>query len=95
MANKKLLNKAEQLGLETSEDESDEDLLARINEAQNANEHFDPTADAEKEPEESDEELSRDELLSKGLCPDCKGQGIRNPAVDHHVCQTCEGSGKA
>lgn len=26
-------------------------------------------------------------------CPDCKGLGIRNPNIDHQVCQTCEGRG--
>lgn len=26
-------------------------------------------------------------------CPDCEGRGIRNPDIDHQVCQTCEGRG--
>lgn len=26
-------------------------------------------------------------------CPDCNGEGIRNPSVDHQVCPTCEGRG--
>lgn len=92
MANKKLLNKAEQLGLEYIEDEPDEDLLARINDAQNGRENFDPTQDSENS--EPTTEPARDELLSQGKCPDCKGEGIRNPG-DLRVCATCEGSGKA
>lgn len=31
---------------------------------------------------------------AEGRCPDCNGQGIRNPQ-DRLVCATCEGSGKA
>lgn len=78
MSNKKLLEKARQLNLDPVENESDEDLAARINEAQNSRE-FDattapPAADASQ-------------------CPDCKGEGIRSPS-DLHVCPTCEGSGK-
>lgn len=91
MSNKKLLGRAEELGLEFIEDESDDDLLERINEAQNSRE-FDPTLEAEQEDVS---ELSREELLAKGKCPDCKGLGIRNPDVDTRVCATCEGSGKA
>lgn len=76
MTNNKLLDRAKELGLKPVENEPDEDLLARINAAQNTK-TFDPTT------------------AHEGECPDCGGQGIRNPATDTHVCPTCEGTGKA
>ena len=35
---------------------------------------------------------TQDSVGSK--CPDCNGEGIKSP-VDHQVCQTCQGTGKA
>lgn len=82
MSNSKLLDRAKELGLEPMADEPDEDLLARINAAQNGQE-FDPTTALE---------TKADEPLAAGTCPDCKGEGLRS---DGRLCSTCEGTGKA
>lgn len=46
------------------------------------------------EPKISKADKAEAERKAEFNCPDCDGEGIRDPN-DHHVCQTCEGSGKA
>lgn len=65
--------------------DSDNDKSAAVRQAElHGGETFDPTV--------ASEDMSQP--LAPGACPDCKGEGIRDPQATQ-VCQTCSGTGKA
>lgn len=64
--------------------DSDNDKPAAVRQAElHGGETFDPTV--------ASEDVSP---VAAGVCPDCKGEGIRDPQATQ-VCQTCQGTGKA